>query len=309
MKRLSVVVLGMVVLWACATSASAQGFIPSGGAPSLTGLFSNWPSGIYDARNTSWHGLTTQARVYFGWLEHPKGSIWSLVHQDSIGTAPWPLRGFWLGATKDFTLESGFGALVSGSVFFQQRGAGMWFEEPAGRSFDFEIPSHDWWSVDGLGKCPISRDLDFLAGFRWDHVSTRVNYSDNTSDDYILNAYIPLIGLRIHHPSSTHCFLLRSVGFPVLGGRIRYHFWDRLGYAEFGDFDVTSGYFLEFLADYTFNTGRDLNLGGFAKWNALRVKTSERSLSGSTTEPVSWVVDITSWTIGGTLSLGFYSPI
>jgi hypothetical protein len=72
---------------------------------------------------------------------------------------------------------------------------------------------------------------------------------------------------------------------------------------------VKSGYLMEFFADYSFKTGRDLSLGGFVKWNALRVKTSEKSLSGSTTEPVSWIVDIRSWTGGLTLSLGFYSPL
>jgi hypothetical protein len=308
-KKLYAVLMGMVVLWAFAADTPAQGFLGGESAPRLNGFFPRWPGSVCNAGDTQASGLTRPPSVYLGWLEHSKGSTWSLQRQQSIGTAPWPLRGFWLGASKDFALDDCFGVLISGSAFFPQRSAGTWFADPLGRSFDFEIPSYDWWSLDGLVKSRISGNLEFLAGFRWDHTSTRVNYSDNTVDDYILNAYVPLIGLQIYRSFSTNCLLVRFVGSPIVGGRLRYHFWNRLGYAEFGDFDVRNGYFMEFWANYALKIKGDLNLGGFVKWNALRVETSEQGLSGLTAEPVSWVVDIRSWTLGGTLSLGFSSPL
>jgi hypothetical protein len=261
-----------------------------------------------DSQGQGFSGITGTPKVYFGWTEHAKGSTWALQRQTSTGTAAWPLSGFWLGASKDLVLGDRFGVLVSGSVFFPRRSAGTWREETSLRTFDFEIPQYDWWTLDGLAKCGLTGGAEFLAGFRWDHTSTRVNYSDNTDDDYILNAYLPLIGMQLNKRSSNCSMLLRCVGSPWVGGRLKYHFWDNLGSAEFGDFRVNNGYFLEFFADCSMRIASDLSVGGFAKWNYLRVKTDEQSLSGSTAERVSWAVDVRSWTFGATLSLVFAGP-
>jgi len=140
-------------------------------------------------------------------------------------------------------------------------------------------------------------------------MSTRVNYSDITDDDYILNAYMPLFGLQVQQPISNGSILLRFTGAPAVGGRLKYHFWDNLGYAEFADFKVTGDYFMEFFADFCLKIRYGLGLGAFAKWNSLHVKTASQRLSGSTTEPVLWSVNIQSWTVGASLYLGFSSPI
>jgi hypothetical protein len=280
MKKLSAILMGMVVLCAMPASACAQG----------------------------WLGNTGTPKVYFGWTEHPKGSVWSLQRQTSTGTAAWPLSGFWLGARKDLVLTDDFGILISGSVFFPKRSAGTWREEPGPITFDFEIPQYDWWTLDGLAACRVAGDTEVLAGFRWDHTSTRVNYSDNTEDDYILNVYLPLFGMQLNKRFSNSSLLLRCVGSPWVGGRLKYHFWDNLGFAEFGDFRVNNGYFLELFADCSIRIARDVSAGGFMKWNYLHVKTDEQSLSGSTTEPVSWVVDVRSWTFGASLACAFASP-
>ncbi len=98
---------------------------------------------------------------------------------------------FWLGATKEVTYDAGPGFLVSGGILVPRRVEGAWFSSPdTTQRFPFEIPSYDWWYVDGLVKACVPGNLELLAGFRWDHTSTRVDYSDNTTDDYILNSYI-----------------------------------------------------------------------------------------------------------------------
>ena len=161
--------------------------------------------------------------------------------------------------------------------------------------------------MDGLVRGRVSSNFDILAGFRWDHTSTRVKYSDNTDDDYILNLYVPLIGAQIHQAFANGELLFRILATPLVPGRLRYNFWTRTGFAEFGDFDVSKGSFIEILSDYRFRISPDLSMGGFVKWNSLRVNTGDRNLSGTTNEPISWTVDIRSWTIGGSLSLGFSS--
>ncbi len=44
MKRLSLVLVGMVALWALPTAASAQGLFGSDGTPGIAGLPFSWPS-------------------------------------------------------------------------------------------------------------------------------------------------------------------------------------------------------------------------------------------------------------------------
>jgi hypothetical protein len=309
MKRLPAQFAVVVGLWLAFTGASAEAFLGYDAMPGAPGILVGLPQGLGDSWDRAGSGLAKPLSIYFGWLEHRQGSTWALERQQSTGTAPWPLRGWWLGASTDVALGNRFGVLLSGSILFPQRGAGTWFTDPVATSFDFEIPQYDWLALDGLARGAICGGLDILAGFRWDHTSTRVEYSDDTRDDYILNAYLPLIGLQIRQQYRNSCMLFRFVGAPLVRGQLRYHFWDGRGYAEFGDFIVTGGSFAEVLADYSLKFGDGLSLGGFVRWNALRVTTDEQSLSGSTTEPVAWVVDIRSWTVGGSLSLGFFSPI
>jgi hypothetical protein len=243
--------------------------------------------------------------LYIGWLEHRKGATWIINRQASSGTAEWPLRGYWIGINESIKPQDRFGLLIGGSVFFPQRGAGAWYTTNAPNAVDFEVPSYYWWSVDGLVRGSVSDNFDILAGFRWDHTSTRVKYSDNTDDDYILNLYLPLIGAQLRQQFAGGGLLFRIVGTPLVPGRMTYNFWTNTNSSEFGDFDVVRGSFVETLLDYRFRMSSHLDVGGFVKWNMMHVNTRENSLSGSTAESVSWTVDIRSWIVGGSLSLGF----
>ncbi|MEW6531657.1 MAG: hypothetical protein AB1473_12520 [Thermodesulfobacteriota bacterium] len=309
MKRLPAQFAVMVGLWFVFTGASAQAFLGYDATPAASGLIVGSPERMGEPWDTAGRGVIGAPTLYFGWLDHLQGSRWALQRQESTGIAPWPLRGWWLGASTEFPLGNRFGALLSGSIFFPQRSDGRWFTEPVDRAFDFEVPQYDWLSLDGLAKGRICRGVEILAGFRWDHTSTRVEYSDDTRDDYVLNAYLPLIGLQIRQQYRNSCMLFRFVGTPLVRGQLRYHSWDGRGYAEFGDFDVSGGSFAELLAEYSLKFSDGLSLGAFVKWNALRANTDVQRLEGLTTDPVSWVVDIRSWTVGGSLSLGFFSPI
>jgi hypothetical protein len=309
MKRLCIMVITVVALWGLPSSGFTQAFFDAGKPTSLGGLPFPVPKSASCVNGAgSW--LMNMPSLYVGWLEHGDGSSWALQRQASKGTATWPLKGFWFEATKEVALDTGPGLLVSGGVFVPSRSAGTWSSVPGSGAFAFDIPSYDWWFVDTLAKARVSGNFELLAGFRWDHTSTRVDYSDNTSDDYILNSYMPLIGTQVYQPFSNGSMLVRFVCSPLVFGKLKYHFWSRDGYAEFGDFPLNSkSSFLEVLADYRVRLTGDLHVGVFAKWNWLRVKTDERNLSGLTTESVSWGVDIRSWTLGGDVSLAFSCPI
>lgn len=182
MKRLFIVFVGMVLLCGLPVGPVAQGFFATGTAASLNNIPLAYPGSTL-CSDSPGSGLMSMPSLYFGWLEHPKGSTWALQRQASTGTAPWPLKGWWFEATKEVALDQGFSLLISGGVFLPRRTAGTWFTSPLTTSFDFEIPSYDWWFVDGLAKGCVSGPIELLAGLRWDHTSTRVDYSDNTSDD------------------------------------------------------------------------------------------------------------------------------
>ena len=169
-----------------------------------------------------------------------------------------------------------FGFLISGSLFLPRRSAGTWLNELHTSTFDFEIQSYNWGSVDGLAKLRMCGGVDILGGFRWDHTSTRVRYSDNTDDDYILNAYLPLLGIQIGNNFSGGSFLVHFVGAPKVYGQLRYHFWDNQGFAEFGDFGISDGYFMELLVDYSMRFRGNMNIGGFVKGNSFHCKTDRQ---------------------------------
>jgi hypothetical protein len=306
-KKSFAALIGIVIVGLAAVT-TAQGFFPLHGMTSLDGSSFGFPPNFLGGKTGS--PYTGVPSLYFGWLEDPNGAVWALKRQASEGTAQWPLKGIWLGMTGDFTLSNGSGLLLSGGVFLPRRGEGAWISRPAGTEFGFEIPSYDWWYADATAKAYVWGQFEFLAGFRWDHTSVRVDYSDNTSDDYILDAYIPLIGTQVNQRFANGSLLLRVVGSAWVHGNLRYHFWTRTGYAEFGDFHIGSdSSFLEILADYRWKLGSAVGLGAFAKWNWLRANSEDKSLSGSTTESVGWSVDIRSWTLGGVASVDFRSPL
>ncbi len=307
MKKVCVVVVVLVAVWSLSGADPARGFQGMEGISFPERLPFGYRSTI--PCNGDGSGLMSGLTVNLGWLEERDGSIWALQRQTSTGTASWPLRGLWAQATEELTFDKTFGLLVSAGIFVPRHVGGTWYSRPGTSSFDFEIPSNDWWLVDGIMKARVSGGFELLAGFRWDHTSTRVNYSDNTSDDYILNAYLPLVGARMNGRFPNSSLLIRFLGAPWVPGRMKYHFWDRLGFAEFADFrsNSQSSYF-EVLADYRFKLRGDTFGGAFVKWNSLKVRTDSRNLSGSTNESVAWAIDIKSWVIGGVVSLDFSSP-
>lgn len=234
------------------------------------------------------------------------GSSWNLKRQTSTGTAEWPIKGWLLQAEKDIALVGSTDIIISGGIFFPQRSRGTWFESSSSRAYSFEIPAYDWWFLDGTVKAPISGSVDFLFGFRWNHTDTKVDYGDNSRDGYILDSYIPLIGAQFNQRFSASALVFRVVGSPLPWGRMTYHFWEPGRLVEYGEFPFSAkSSFLEFFADYRINCTRDVVLVGFAKWNRQSVQTHEQSLSGDTSEPVSWDVDIRSWTLGADVSVVF----
>jgi hypothetical protein len=303
-----IAMIGVICLWVWTSPGQAQFGFSGKGTPLMAEANESLSPAACGNRNPVSSDLSDPLSLYVGWLEHSKGNTWTLHHPQSNGIAPWPIRGIWLGASTHFVVNNPIGVLVAGYVLFPERTAANWYTEPAARSFDFEIPSYDWWAVEGFLTGNLCDNLRILGGFRWNHTSIRIHFSDSTDDDYVLNTYTPLAGVEYRQQFSTQRILVRIVGSPVIAGSLKYHFWDNLGFSEFGSFPVRNGSFVECTADYSVKMAKRLALGCFVKWNALRVKTAEQALSGSSLDQASWTVDTRAWIVGASASLAFESP-
>lgn len=240
-----------------------------------------------------------------GWLEHPKGSTIVLKRPSTISTASWPLRGAWTGAFADVQLGDTWGMLFSRGAISTQRGAGTWTTTSSPNTYGFDVPGYETWFLEGLLSRRAGRPVRLLAGVRWDHSSMRLLYSDDTYDDYVLDGYIPVVGLQVSDPLLGVGLTMRCLVSPFVPGNFRYHYWDNRGYAEFGSFPFSKGYFLEFLGDYNRKVAGWITMGGFVRWNTLRAQTCEKELQGLSSDPVSWDLNKQVWIVGGTLSLIF----
>ncbi len=307
MKRVCLLLLVLMTLALVPSGVDAQGAGVSQDSQGPGGFSFFGVNGKGGAKGLAGSGLFSLPTLHIGWLEHAKGTSWALQRTTSSGTAPWPLKGLWFGATKEVAVSGDLGFMLSGGFLSPTRSSGTWFTTPAAATFRFEIPSYDWWSADGFVKRRVSGPFEVLAGLRYDHTSTRVNYSDESSDDYILNTYIPTIGVQVAHRFSGSSLTVRFLGSPVVWGTLRYAYWaPPINYGESGDFRPKGDCsFVEFFADYRARMTGRMDVGAFAKWNSLRVNTSDAALSGGSTEQVSWNVAIRSWTYGATLHLGF----
>jgi hypothetical protein len=312
MRRFGVALAAMVILCVAQAGAFAQGFPGSFGPQGAGGQFPGAAGNIRPYNGCARPGCWGVPAFYVGWLEHSRGSTWTIHSQrqaaSATATAPWALKGLWLEVAEDLNFGNCYGALVSAGVFLPQSSSGTWRRSFPVDEVEFTVPSYEWWQLEGLVTRRVSGPLELVAGLRWDRTSVRVNYVDRTLDDYILAAYVPLLGVQLNQRSATNSALIRFVGSPLVRGGLKYHFWTGTGYTEIGDFGVSDGSFMELLASYSLRVRTDLMLGGFVKWNALQLKTETSHLSGSITDPIWWDVDIRSWTFGGTVSLAFGCP-
>lgn len=252
-------------------------------------------------------GAVMSPRVYLGWLEHPTGMTLTMHRTNKDGVASWPVKGLWAGLETGLALSENLGLLVSGGVLLSQRASGnlLWSD---GRADAFHVEGYQAGHVQGLLSYQAAGPVQVLAGFRWDHSSTRLLYWDSTPDDYILNAYLPLVGLQVDQQFFAGDLRVRCVGFAAVPGSLKYHYWDG-AYSEFGDFDLGRGYFLDIFTEYSKSLMGDFRVGAFLSWNVVHAQSREELLSGSTHEPISWSADKRSWILGASIALNFVGPL
>jgi hypothetical protein len=172
-------------------------------------------------------------------------------------------------------------------------------------------------AIGGGGGCGSS-GLSFLVGLRYDYFNTQFTSSNpvftgpgTLGDGATVRSegWIPLLGTQAAYVSSASNLVVRVVGFPYLAGNARYRETIAGASAEFTG-TYNNGYFLEVFTEYsrTFGPG---GLGVFARWNGTHGNSdSDIELNnGAGSSGFKLGLNRNSWTLGGSFTLNFNTPI
>jgi hypothetical protein len=326
MKKLWFVAAAFALLISVPAVSLSQGF-SSFALPS--GLFGG-PSPFSSGSRPDGMPWLDPLSFYAGWGEPVNSLVFAFDGQlgASVGLRHrWAVRGVWLGVAEkiNFSERCGVGVEAWWLVPSTARGSEdatftriLFIAVPSGdEEFPFSLVPFtvtgpqgqswntfpDWWYIDGrLMAKPIWRDFDLLAGFRYDHFSTRFEFpfdpfgdipsSSSDRSDITVNSYIPYVGFQYNSVGSASNLCMRLIGFPWVPATVQHFQTGEAGAGiraeSNGNFN-RRGYFLEFFGEYSRTVFGDAGLGGWLRWNVLSgagiINTTIRpgELSGSDT--------------------------
>jgi hypothetical protein len=333
---------GLIVIAALLIVAS---FTVSGHAQSP---FNIWPGGMPAfGGGTGAYGppgprLFEPPTFYVGWMESLRRGSWTFADPNagSIfgGIHRYDVAGLWLGLEQKINLTETCGLDLDGWVLIPSNRRGSEQEPTISTVIVSTSPivvtatvpglgsrtwntRTEWWYLDAAATCSFCTPVKAIAGFRYEHFSTRF---DNPADifgivsttadeaDLTINSYLPFVGLQTTAggPASNVC--VRLIGFPWAPGNVTH---SETGIPGIGSrIDSTrnwnNSYFWEIFAEYNRSVAANMGFGAFFRWNVLHGQTDL-----STTLPSGIAVssdasfDRNTMTFGGSFSLNFASPL
>jgi hypothetical protein len=295
-----------VVAWL--TPVTAQGLFGAGlpGLSSVEGFLSR-PSGCGEKMRP---GLAAPV-FYVGWMEDRNGTGYELSSDDGRLSHQYPLRGVWLGLGETIALSDSLGAVLSAWVLVQ--GNNTHTSELDGNTpYEWERTPSNWYFLDGLLSYKCAGGFTGLAGFRYEYYTSHFRKLNPPvspdSGDVKINNYIPLLGVQWDYVGTETNLLFRTVGFPALFGN--FDLVELFGLAPFeAKGNYNNGYFLEVFSEYSRKFG-GMNVGVFGRWNLAH--TTSNANAGDVGTPrtgFSLGLQRTTWTLGGSFSLAFNSPL
>jgi hypothetical protein len=333
MKRVAVVLLGVVMLALMPTFGCAQGLF--GGLPGLPsfGGFGGGPSGCGGGKLCP----SSNLEGYIGYMEDRDGTS---INVDTDGPGiyagltgirhKYTNKGVWFGLSDTVCLSDKLSFIASGWYLAPSKSnsredytfAGQRVETFEGRTWDVDP---QWWYVDGIFAIgsPCS-GFTLLAGLRYDYMTVRFKKPTDATDnlglgifapgdtaDATSQGWIPLLGTQYACSSSMGNLVLRAVGVPTLVGNIKYKqtiggLEDRL--EAKGTYN--NGWFLEVFCEYSKSFGPGA-VGIFGRWNGAQGNANlDLSLNPTPGTSASYKLALhrNSWTFGGSFSLNFNMP-
>jgi hypothetical protein len=333
MKRVAVILLGVVMLALMPTIGCAQGLF--GGLPGLPsfGGLTGGSSGCGEKLCPS-----SNLEFYIGWMEDRDGTSIN-VDAEGVGAALVPglinvnsvrhhysNRGLWLGLSDTICISDRLSFIASGWYLVpastssrEEYGLGV-NQEQRGGLFGADRSWHtkpQWWYVDGIFAIgsPCG-GFALLAGLRYDYYTARFENPYNLGvgaltdeADVTSEGWIPLVGTQYALSSSMGSLVVRAVGVPSLLGTARYK--QTIGGVERveakGNWNGRG--FLEVFAEYSKSFGPGA-MGVFGRWNMAQgnadLDLSILPFPGSQTYKLA--LHRNSWTFGASFSLNFNMP-
>ncbi len=324
-SRLLIYALPLILITTMGTAVGAQSLFGMGfpGASYLDGFWRgavgcrarDWPGGgptVYVGGSADYAGgtafeLSTRGIALLGVTE--------LRHS-------YPNRGVWLGLTLPFDPGSRLGIYASAWSFLRTGNVNSRETYDNADALSREWQERPYWTIiEGLAILRCCYGFNILGGFRYDHYDITLKNPVNPTiglslptDQADLNVrnYIPLIGTQYENRSYLGTILFRAVGFPALGGDVKYLEPFAGLQAIQGTGNYRRGYFFELFMEYTkkFAPGQ---LGLFARWNEFHAQStlSVNALAGGGVvgaQNYDFSFNRSSWTLGGSVNLAFNLP-
>jgi hypothetical protein len=310
------------------------------------GLFGIWPGnmpafgGSPAPYGPSGPPLFGNPTFYVGWMESVKRASWSFADPNpgSVfgGAHRYPLAGLWLGLEQKINLNETCGIDLDGWVLIPSNRQGS-EQEPittliTSTTFPFttQVPGvgnrtwntrTEWWYLDAAATYAFSPGFKALAGFRYDHFSTRFDNPTNafgvvlTPDDtadLTVNSYLPFVGLQTIVGGPASNVMVRWIGFPVAPANLTFSETNAntLGTRVDSTGNWSNSYWMEIFAEYNRNFAANMGIGAFFRWHLYHGQAS------LTTNPLGFAgvssdasFDRNAITLGGNIQLNFGSPL
>ncbi|MBI5571676.1 MAG: hypothetical protein HY914_17170 [Desulfomonile tiedjei] len=317
MKRVALVaVAAAALLW---IAAPANAFLGTGLLP--FGDFFGPRQGCAPYQSPC--GLIAPPVVYVGWNDDRRGISFGGGNAAGLnGVARFEqqqrLRGVWLGVTQPLNLSENLTILGSGWYLFPEgiESTEIYVSTAGAQSYRTWTVTDEWWFVEGLAaiRTGFLSGFSLLAGVRYDYfyskfsnpVAVGIPSSPSDEGNATSEAIIPLLGAQYAYGSPVSSLTVRVVGFPTVTGsfRARENFVAGVS-PDDGSGNYDGGYFLEVFSEASRRIA-GANIGAFVRWNAVHGKLPAFDVSApGVSRTFDANLDRHSWTVGGTISIGF----
>ncbi len=274
-----------------------------------------FPSGNMLSDLTSASQEIDPVRFSFGWLEHPNGLTLSDDLPGLLGgivnVRQRPLRGVWISLKMSAGLLERLALELSGATLLAGESDGL-ITSNIGLTADFEGAGLEWFYLQSLFQWDVAGDFSFLAGVRWDHTKVRFHVTRPSAgnDDFIVNCYMPLVGLQVRRASPAGHISLRLLGFTVVPGNLKFHTWSESStYSQESNQDFSGGHCMEIEAQYSRRVFGTIDASLFGRWDLFHASTSiEDALVPAPVRAIRWTMDRKSWTLGMAISCSLNYP-
>ncbi|MGO9567504.1 MAG: hypothetical protein ACLP5H_08195 [Desulfomonilaceae bacterium] len=275
---------------------------------------------------------------YVGWMESVRRAAWSFADPNpgsSFGGAHrYPLSGLWLGLEEKINFNETCGLDLDGWVLIPSNRQGSEQEPTLTISTSSAVVTTtpgvgnrtwntrtEWWYLDAAATWACCTPFKLLAGFRYDHFSTRfdnptnafgVVFTPDDTADLTVNSYLPFVGLQTSVGGPASNVMVRWIGFPVAPANLTFSETNAntLGTRVDSTGNWNHSYWTEIFAEYNRNFAAGMGIGAFFRWHLYHgqanLTTNPLGLVGVSSDAS---FDRNAITLGGNIQLNFGSPL